>query len=398
MKERIKTLLIDSNGAVRWEYALVDTVLRGLLGLEVDVDTLPVLLRQLTLVRKVLGQRYETLSYAIDWREALCAAPELDVEVFNINNLVDYWQRREAIRSYPLIIILHSAAGDRMSLLLKTAYWFQQRRGKLVVFLGNEYDLMDQKFAFLRSTGADFVCSQLPLETARWLYAECQPTRVLAMPHALNPKLYYPASSQGDRSIDIGFIGDTYPYFVGDIERDRLLRFFQGHCADLGLMCEIRIHPRSRVPRTEWARFLNVCKGIIGAESGSYYLDRKGRIIGQAKAYLRKHPRSTFEEIFERYFQSPRVEYLSGKAISSRHFEPIGTKTCQILLDGDYNGILNSDEHYISVRKDLSNIHEAVKRFKDEDYRKAMVERTYEYVMSQHTYRHRVEALITAVM
>lgn len=397
MKERIKTLVIESNGVTRWEYTLVDTVLRGVLGLEVEVSTLPVPLRRYTLVRKILGQRYETLSYAIDWREALCAAPELDVEVCNINNLVDYWRRRGAIVSYPLIIILHSAAGDRMSPLLKTAHWFQQRSGKLVVFLGNEYDLMADKFAFLRSTGADYVCSQLPLETARWLYAECQPTQVLAMPHALNPKLYHPAS-EIERSLDVGFIGDTYPYFIGDTERDRLLRFFQAHCAELGLVCDIRTRPRSRVPRSEWARFLNACKGIIGAESGSYYLDRTGQIVAQAKAYLRRHSNATFEEIFERFFQSPQLEYLSGKAISSRHFEPIGTKTCQILLEGDYNGILQPDAHYISVEKDLSNIYEVIQRFKDEDYRRAMVERTYEYVVSEHTYRHRVEALIKAVM
>jgi spore maturation protein CgeB len=136
----------------------------------------------------------------------------------------------------------------------------------------------------------------------------------------------------------------------------------------------------------------------VGAESGSYYLDRKGQIIGRAKAYLRRQPAASFDEVFERFFQSPDVEFISGKAISSRHFEPIGTKTCQILLEGHYNGILKPGEHYISVKKDRSNLYEAVRSFKDEGYRQAMVDRTYDYVMSEHTYRHRVQTLLKTVM
>jgi hypothetical protein len=396
MEQRIKTLIIDSNGTPGWKSTLADTIMQGVLGLEVEVSALPDRLARTAFVQRAFGQRYENLSYVIDWREALRTASKLDAEVCNVKDLVGYWRRREAISSYPLVIVLHSAAGDSMSLLLKTTHWFRQRRGKLVVFLGNEYALMAEKFAFLRSAGADYVCSQLPLETAHWLYAACQPTQVLAMPHALNPQLYCP-DSQVERPLDIGFIGDTYPNFVGDTERDRLLYYFQEHCAELRLACDIRAYPGSRVPRTEWARFLTTCKGIIGGESGSYYLDREGQIIGQAKAYLQKHPDATFEEIFERFFQSPSVEYRSGKAISSRHFEPIGTKTCQILLEGHYNGILKPDQHYISVAKDLSNIDDAIQRFKDAEYRVAMAERTYAYAMSEHTYQHRVDALIEAV-
>ncbi len=395
MKERLKTLVIDSNGA-GWKYVLVDTVLRGVLRLKINDSILPTRFRRHLLARRLLGERYEHLSYVFDWREALCAAPELDVEVCrNINNLVEYRRWRDAIASYPLVIVLHSAAGDSMSLLLKTAHWFQRRRGKLVVFIGNEYDLMVEKFSFLRATGADFACSQLPIEAARWVYADCRPTQILEMPHALNPRIYYP-EPRARRSLDIGFCGDIYYYFVGDIERTALIQFFQQHSAEFGLVSELRLN--RRMPRLEWARFLNTCKGTIGAESGSYYLDRQGQIIRRAKAYLKRHPRSTFEELFERIFRSLQIEYVSGKSISSRHFEPIGTKTCQLLLDGHYNGILRADEHYIGVKKDLSNIDEAIRRFKDEAYRTAMVERTYEYVMDEHTYQHRVHGLMKAVM
>jgi len=88
---------------------------------------------------------------------------------------------------------------------------------------------------------------------------------------------------------------------------------------------------------------------------------------------------------------------ISGKAISSRHFEPIGTRTCQILLEGSYNGILQADKHYLSLRKDLANIDDVVRRFKDEEQRRTIVEQAYEHVITEHTYHHRVATLLTAV-
>ena len=37
-----------------------------------------------------------------------------------------------------------------MSLLLRYAHHFDRRRAPLVVFLGNEYDLLDEKIGFIR--------------------------------------------------------------------------------------------------------------------------------------------------------------------------------------------------------------------------------------------------------
>jgi len=57
---------------------------------------------------------------------------------------------------------------------------------------------------------------------------------------------------------------------------------------------------------------------------------------------------------------------VSGKSISSRHFEATGAKTCQILL-------------------------------RDESFCRRMAEETYEYALAPHTYAHRVERLLAAL-
>lgn len=389
MRDRIKTLVLDANG-ISWKAITVDTVLRGLL--HVNDMYIPSIVKRSALGSRLFGQRYAKTSYCIDWRDALLAEPALDVELCNVTNLVEYYQSRQAIATYPLVIILHSVTGDRMGLLLKTADWFKARRGELAVFVGNEYNLLTDKIGFLQSVEADYICSQLPITTARWLYEKCDRSEVLPMPHALNPSEYYPKLNLR-KTADIGFIGDLYHNIIGDMERSNLVRFFQLNGYEQGLRCDIRTQ---RLPRGEWAYFLNECKAIIGAESGTYYLDRMSKHISAATAYLKKNPDATFEEVFDHCFKDT-TDYVSGKAISSRHFEAIGTKTCQILVEGFYNGILTANEHYISVKKDLFNIDEVIEQFKDEGYRTAMVERTYDYVMNEHTYRHRIEAFVEMI-
>jgi len=390
VSERPKALLLDANG-FHWKHIAADTTVQGLLRVK-DYGTLPKSFSRVRILRG-LTPRYESLSYIGDWRQAFCESPALNARVCNITNLADYATCLLSIRQFDLVVVLHSAAGDSMSFLSKTAGWFRRRRGKLVVFIGNEYDLMAEKLDFLRASKADYVCSQLPLESARWLYGASGVTDVLPMPHALNPKVYYPPA-RSDRSIDLGFIGALYPFFIGDIERTRFIRDVQSFGAGWGLDCDIREHT---VDREEWAAFLRRCKGGIGAESGSYYLDRRGEIIATAKAFLKEHPETSFDELFERFFKKPSVEHVSGKCISSRHFEAIGTGTCQILLEGQYNGILQAGEHFISVKKDLSNIDEAIRLFKDDAYRQEIAERAYEHVINGHTYAHRIRALLEAV-
>lgn len=390
MSGRLKTLVLDANGFY-WKAIAADTVVQGLLGIK-DYSTLPAFTRRVRILRG-LTARYDTLSYIGDWREALCDSPALDVRLCNITNLADYARCLLRIRRYDLVIVLHSAAGDSLTLLLKTAERFRRRRGKLIVFIGNEYDLMGEKMEFLRAARADYVCSQLPIESARWLYEPCGGAQILPMPHALNPKAYRPGPTAG-RTIDLGFRGAFYPHFIGDVERTRLITEIQLEGPRRGLACDIRA---GTVPKAEWAAFLNRCNGTVGGESGSYYLDRRGSLIASAKAFLASRPAASFEDVYERFFESPPVEFVSGKCVSSRHFEAIGTKTCQILLEGKYNGILQAGVHYIGVRNDLSNLGEAIEVFKDEGYRRQMADRTHEYVLDEHTYAHRVKALLERI-
>ncbi|MGE0385651.1 MAG: glycosyltransferase [Gammaproteobacteria bacterium] len=388
---RLRTLLLTQNGTGA-EVVWADTLLRGLLRLPAGTPC-PRPLRRIAPVRvlfSLLKDHYRALSYTIDWRDALVASPRLAVEECNINDRIRYHRCMRRIREYDLVIVAHSAAGDDMTLLNRAVEPLSRRSGPLAVFIGNEYDLLGEKIAFLRATAAQIVGSQLPLAAARYLYGDCGPTRVVSMPHALNPALYSPGPD-GGRDIDIGFIGDLYWPFIGDDLRTRMVRGFQAEGPAHGLVCDIRTE---RIDREQWAAFLRRCRAIIGAESGTYYLNDRGALLTKARDYnLHENRDATLQEVFDRFYRGV-TPGVSGKAISSRHFEPIGTRTCQILMEGEYNGILRADEHFIPVRLDMADMAEAIGKFRDETFRLGVVQRAYDHVMSAHTYAHRVQALL----
>lgn len=391
MNERIRAVGFYARGETQWRAVLRDTLAGGL-GL--GPHNIPDALWRLPGIRSIVQDEFRVLSYVMDWKEAFTECPELAVEWCNINNLLEFTTGLRKVKEYPLTIILHSAAWDHLRMLRLAQGRFQYRKGAMLLFYGNEYHNMREKIAFARAVGAEYIASQLPLPSAEWLYADCDRSVVLPAPAALNPHVYKPEAIE--RPIDIGFRGDIYAsaFALGDTDRTTILQYFDRHTADWGLSKDIAF---VRHPREQWNTFLNHCKGIMGAESGTYFLERDDRTRQAVIAFVAQHPQATFAQVHDRFFRS-YPNPVSGKAISSRHFEPIGAHTCQLLLEGSYNGILKADEHYISIKKDFSNIEDAIRRFKDQGYREAMVRRTHEYALGHHTYQRRVQSLVHAVL
>ena len=87
----------------------------------------------------------------------------------------------------------------------------------------------------------------------------------------------------------------------------------------------------------------------------------------------------------------------SGKHITSRHFEAMGCRTCQILLRGSYNGILEPDVHYLPLAPDGSDLEIALAKMEDEAYVSGLLQRSYVLVRSGHTHRHRIDRLISVL-
>jgi hypothetical protein len=394
----------------------------------------------------LLYARYtDKLSYYDDWQHAFETHPDFITRSLNICERKSLSTAKAAIRDYDLIVLLHSVNADTLTFLDPYRTILKDRKCKLLSFVGNEVNLprisMKAKIDFIKDVSAEFIGTQLPLEAGRWLYAECRDSSVVALPHALNPEAFMSFIPNSSRTIDIGARSNQYWSCLGDNERNDLYGFFARH--QFNPLLKIDIDTKSRFDRSGWSVFLNQCKGTISNEAGSYYLERDDTTVGKIQAFVESQQKETgstivkpdslperlwqlipeqfkktlkaplsrllkslkvsyysdiyekldFNETYERFFKDTLRCPVYSKAISSRHFDAAGTKTCQIMLEGRFNDILKADEHYIALKHDYSNIESVMERFGNIPYREAMVDRTYEYIMDQHTYRHRVDSV-----
>ncbi|MCI8674193.1 MAG: hypothetical protein HFI89_12035 [Lachnospiraceae bacterium] len=114
----------------------------------------------------------------------------------------------------------------------------------------------------------------------------------------------------------------------------------------------------------DWYRFLIKCRTMLGCLGGASILDSNGIIYNEVNKYIIKKPYATFQEVYDiflRQFEG-NLEYAT---FSPRFFECAMTKTCQVLVEGDYYGIMLPDIHYIEVKRDYSNIDEVIMKIMD---------------------------------
>ena len=84
-------------------------------------------------------------------------------------------------------------------------------------------------------------------------------------------------------------------------------------------------------------------------------LDRDGSVRRCVERTSRADAGRRFEELEAACFPGRDGE-LSLFALSPRHLEACATRTAQILVEGEYSGVLRPGEHYLELRRDLSNL------------------------------------------
>jgi len=334
------------------------------------------------------------LSYNDDWQDAFVNyANYINWDKYNLASKTKSWLMvLPKIKWYDLIVLLHStnSNGEHVHPVLRKAMLY--RNCKLVIFIGNEYNkLAQEKLNLIKEIDADVVASQLPQDIANWMYKDAH-AQIISIPHALNPISFKPLTLNNDRPIDIGNRTYEYPISLGDNDRNRLNDYFLNHCQPY-LKLDISSQQSKRLKRKGWAFFLNSCKGTISTEAGTSFLEQDGKTLLAIQKYRKKKPMATFEEVYNKFYAHYKNQ-VSGKTVSSRHFDAIGTKTCQLMIAGRFCDILEPEKHYISINKDFSNIKDSIDRFKDDTYRNKIVNDAYEYVINSHTHKHRIEYLM----
>lgn len=175
------------------------------------------------------------------------------------------------------------------------------------------------------------------------------------------------SKSMARRTIDISYRAWKAEYWLGShgVHKVKVGEVFKEAADQRGFQTDISFDDKDTKLGDDWIRFLGESRATVGVEGGATVLDRDGTVKARVDRYLEKHPNATFEEV-----RDACLRELDGRfnlvCISPRHLEAVATGTCQILIEGEYSGILQADRHYIPVREDYSNVDEALEKLRDD--------------------------------
>ena len=194
-----------------------------------------------------------------------------------------------------------------------------------------------------------------------------------------------------DRPVDLGYRAWDNPYWLGEhgLQKVKIGQVLGEAARRRGLHVDIN-NPIGTEFLTggRWFDFLLQCRAVVGVEGGASVLDRRGEIKERVERYVATYPGATFEETRAACF--PEVDGKLGLAcLSPRHFEAAMTRTCQILLEGHYNGVFLPWEHYIPVKSDYSNVAQALDALQDDELVENMVERAYADIIASGRWSYR---------
>jgi len=203
------------------------------------------------------------------------------------------------------------------------------------------------------------------------------------------------------RPIDIGYRAFDAPAWLGRFGRIKadLATAFCEAAPRHALAVDISTRTADTLLGLAWYQFLLRCKYTIGVEGGAGLLDRDGSIKRRTEDFLVQHPTASFREIEQACFPG-QDGTLELTALSPRHLEACATRTCQILVQGEYNGMLQPGRHYLELRRDFSNLDEVLEVAGRDEARRAIVDTAYREVVAaaQCGYPHFVREVLEATL
>ncbi|MBK6824575.1 MAG: hypothetical protein IPP06_10805 [Saprospiraceae bacterium] len=180
------------------------------------------------------------------------------------------------------------------------------------------------------------------------------------------------------RRYDIAYRARKMPYNLGffGTYKWRLTEVFKKYCEGSNFKLNLSNDPQDFLFGEAWYSFVGNTRTMLGCEGGASLHDPDGIIRSCCEKLMLQKSDLSFEDVEEHCFknQDGKFPYF---AISPRHFEAAVSKTCQVLIEGHYNGILIPWIHYIPIMKDWSNMSQVLEKIADVEYCENLAEKAY---------------------
>jgi hypothetical protein len=142
-----------------------------------------------------------------------------------------------------------------------------------------------------------------------------------------------------------------------------------------GLRVDVSTDLRDAVLGNRWFPFIASARAVLGSESGASAIDRRGELVAAERTMLAEQPGLVFAD-FDAAMPAGWDGQLPG-SVGPRHLEAAAARTCQVLVEGGYDGVLEPEVHYLPVRADGSDAGAVVERLADHKLVEATATRAY---------------------
>jgi hypothetical protein len=336
------------------------------------------------------AEQNRTLSYQQGWPRNFRQSPRFHCVGLNVaDRRITALLRGHAVSRlgrFDAVVLLHTVFSNACYLAGTLFDAVAAMRQPKAYFIGNEYKLMPEKMAFCDALGVKLLVTMNPHEQAQEMYRRRLGCLVVHIPSAaLDPERFRPTTPRERRSIDVGYRAFDVPPYLGHNERREIAEYFVAHASDFGLSVDISLDPTERFDETGWAGFLNRCRAQLGTEAGGDFFELTDETRVRVTAFMESNPAATPADVRARFFDT-YANPVPVRTISGRHVEAAGTKTVQLLFEGEYSGYFQPDVHYISVGKDFSDAGEAVRKLKDDGFCRLLADNACQVVNERLTY------------
>lgn len=169
------------------------------------------------------------------------------------------------------------------------------------------------------------------------------------------------------RRLDIFYRGSRQPLSFGrlGLEKWKIGADVSAHPAAAALRADISSRWEDRIHGKHWYDVLAASRIVLGVESGSNLFDFDGEVERLCSEFAARN--RDMEQWSEAYFLKAESEFLQRfegnvryAQISPRHLEAAAAGAVQLLYEGTYSDIFVPHRHYLPLRRDLSNLEEAL--------------------------------------
>ncbi|MBI4971273.1 MAG: hypothetical protein HZC17_05495 [Candidatus Omnitrophica bacterium] len=264
-------------------------------------------------------------------------------------------------------------------------------QGLKVQFIQDEYRTVNAIIEEMRFLGIDLLFTCYPEQEIEKVYPE---SRLPGVRKVNTLTGYVPCDlldflvpSTAFRTIDAAYRARKVPLWLGRLgaEKWQIVPKFLEVASASKLVLDLAVEEEERLYGRRWIRFLASSKTVLGTESGASVVDFTGEIQQSVEDYLRGNPSASFDEIEER-FLSVHEGKIRMNQISPRCFEAAALKTVMILFEGEYSGILKPGRHFISLKKDFSNVNEVIAAINNPVMLQEIADCTYEEIARNPNY------------